>query len=153
MVSDRSDSMIPMVIPTDAFGCSAEGLSNNVFALTGPAGHGHMPPIMCTGPHTIGAPNTTGVQICYVMPLPTELSANTIKDAIQGCYMLLGFWNKFLSGPHSSADCNVQTVYHSLINWWCATCTDNSTGSTHTAIAAMSAASPVANAKLTAWIN
>ena len=118
LVSDRVDSVIPMVLPMEAFGHTIDILSHNVDALTGPNGHGHAPPLMHTGPHTASDPNVTTFHICYVMPLPTELSTLAIKDAFQGHYTLIGFWNKFLTGPHSSPDHAIQMAYHPLINWW-----------------------------------
>jgi hypothetical protein len=54
LVGNRSDACMPVVLPAEAFGRTADIRASDIATIVGAAGHGVAPPEYRTGPHVAG---------------------------------------------------------------------------------------------------
>ena len=84
MVGNDLQTSIPVVLPHDAFGRTAENLCSTTAVITGPAGHAAGPPEHCDGPHIAGVADTNALRARRAMLMPRSLAPAILLGAVNG---------------------------------------------------------------------
>jgi hypothetical protein len=153
LIGNSMESAVAVVLPQAFFGLTANNTrALEVAAIQGPDGHGAAVPVFRTGPHGAAAPDTSSIRARRAMILPPAQAALALAGAsADGSYTLLGFFNRFLQGPLSSADPLEVAAIGPLVQWWRLASTNLAGGTSVVSSPLLLPTSPGEMLRLAAW--
>ena len=123
LVGDDDAAVIPVVLPTAAFGRRTDVRCLRIDAIVGPGGFGAAAaPVIHQGPHPAGTADTDQLRARNVALLPSGVAAEAVEHASNGSYTLPAFYARFLAPAVAAGGANL-VLMTPLLEWFRVACT------------------------------
>ena len=150
MIGNDLSTCVPAILPTNAFGRTAEIRATRIDAITGAQGHGATPPVLRSGPHGSTAPDTDSFRARRAFLVDPAQAGPFLTTQATGRYTLPGFYAAFLQAPLAAGGA-AATAAEPLRDWFRLAST-NATGDLGVLRCAVpSPAGPIESQQLQAW--
>ena len=118
-VGKRPNAHLRIVLPAAAFTCSPADIHClDIPTIMGANGHGHAPPVLSSGPHAAGDPNTNPLRGRPLNLLPPSFAATAIDTHANGRYTMASFYATFLLGKYDSGNAAEEAMWLPTANWF-----------------------------------
>jgi len=105
IVGNDPNSCTPVVFGPISFTVTTSAPALDVATILGVTGHGTAHPVLRSGPHAAGTPNTNALRTRPAILLPPADASDYLSADPSGSYTFPGFYNLFLAGPLASPPC------------------------------------------------
>lgn len=152
LVGDDLTTSVLVVLLANAFGCTGNVRCLEIANILGPAGHTAILPIYHSGPHGAGIANTSEINLCHSLLLPSDTTHLFLSTILTGCYTLTGFYNTFIQPGLASPVPAVVAATEPIRDWFQGASTDVVAGDTVVASAPVTTRTPMIQQCLNTWV-
>ena len=152
ITGNDATAAVPVVLPSDSFGCTAVAACYQTGYIRSVAGHGNPNGAVFQFPPTgSGAAGTSDHRARRAMLMPPALSSNAVTTSPLGNYTFVSFYELFIAPGLADADLTKQADAAILEIWWRAASMLTNAGAPLVSIIPNPVRGVAANMALTAW--